>query len=420
MKIAIVGAGFTGLAAGLKLIKAGHQVTIFEKDSLPGGLAAGFKIPEWQWTIEKYYHHCFTNDNSILNLAKEIEYPVLIKRPETSVYVNDKFYKLDSPFDVLKFPELNFPERLRMGIAIALLKYNPFWKSLEQYRVSDLLLKMMGEKPYELLWEPLIVKKFGPFAKDISLAWFWARIVKRTPSLVYPQGGFLEFANAIIAEIQKKGGEVIFNKEIKKISSQKNGTVKIDNLIFDKVIVTLPSFLFIQITPQLPDTYKQKLLELKEIGTVNLVLRLKKPFLKDKTYWLNICDLRFPLTAIAEHTNFMDKKYYNNEHLVYLGNYLPQNHPFMQMSNEELLKTYDPLLTKINKNYKSQIIDIYIFTDFFAQPIIPVNYSKIIPSFETPLKNVYLANIQQVYPWDRGINYAVELGEKIANVIFDR
>ena len=419
MKIAIVGAGFTGLAAGLKLLKAGHQVTIFEKDSLPGGLAVGFKDPKWQWTLEKHYHHWFTNDDKILTLAKEIGCSVLIKRPETSVYVNDKFYKLDSPSDVLKFPELSLFQRLRMGLTLALLKYNPFWKMFEQYRASDFLSKMMGEKPYKILWEPLLVKKFGPFAYNISLAWFWARIVKRTPSLAYPEGGFLEFANAITLIIRKRGGEVLFNNEIKKIGTGKNETVEIDGLIFDKVVVTLPTSLFVQITSQLPTDYKRKLLDLKEIGAINLILRLKKPFFQDNTYWLNVCNPKFPLTAIVEHTNFMEKKYYNNEHLVYLGNYLPNDHPFMHMNKEELLKTYDSSLIKINKTYKSNLIDSHLFSDAFAQPIIPVNYSKIIPPFKTPLKNVYLASMQQVYPWDRGTNYAVELGEKVADAILE-
>lgn len=419
MKIAIIGAGFTGLAAGLKLLKAGHQVTIFEKDSLPGGLAVGLKNPKCQWTLEKYYHHLFTNDYKILTLAKEIKHPVFIKRPKTSVYVNGKIYKLDSAFDVLKFPEITLMQRARMGLTIALLKYNPFWKLLEQYKTSVFLPKMMGKRPYKTLWGPLLVKKFGPFAHDISLAWFWARIVKRTPYLAYPKGGFLEFANAIVSTIQKKGGKVLFNNEIKKISTQKKETVKINNLTFDKAIITLSSFLFVQITPQLPTDYQQKLLDLKGLGAINLVLRLKKPFFQDKTYWLNICDTKFPLTAIVEHTNFMGKKYYNNEHLVYLGNYLPHNHPFMNMHKDDLLKICDPLLKKINKTYKSEIIDTHLFSVPFAQPIIPVNYLKLIPPLKTPLKNVYLANIQQVYPWDRGTNYAVELGEKVADTILE-
>ena len=419
MVIAIVGAGFTGLAAGLKLLKAGHQVTIFEKDSLPGGLALGFSNPKWQWTLEKHYHHWFTNDNQVLSLAKKIKYPVIIKRPETSVYVDGKSYKLDSPLDILRFPKLTLIQRLRMGLAIALLRYNPFWKMLEKYKASVFLPKMMGKKPYETLWGPLLTKKFGSFVSDISLAWFWARIVKRTPYLAYPKGGFLEFANAIVAIIRKKGGKVLFNTKVKKITIQNNEKVKVDRLLFDKTIVTLPSYLFVQITPQLPEIYKQKLLGLKGLGAINLVLRLKKPFFQDHTYWLNICDTRFPLTAIVEHTNFMEKKYYNNEHLVYLGNYLHHNHPFMNMNSKDLLKKYDPLLTKINKAYKSNIIDTHLFSVPFAQPIIPINYSKIIPPLKTPLKNVYLANIQQVYPWDRGTNYAVELGEKAADAILD-
>ena len=158
-------------------------------------------------------------------------------------------------------------------------------------------------------------------------------------------------------------------------------------------------------------------MQLKGLGAINLILRLKKPFLEDGTYWLNICDKKSPIMAIVEHTNFMDKKYYNNEHIVYLGNYLPHDHPYMKMQADELLRVYDPYLKKINKNYQLSILNYQLFTVPFAQPIIPLNYSKIIPPFETPMKNVYLANIQQVYPWDRGTNYAVELGEKVAKLI---
>ena len=123
--------------------------------------------------------------------------------------------------------------------------------------------------------------------------------------------------------------------------------------------------------------------------------------------------------AIVEHTNFMDKKYYNNERIVYLGNYLPNDHPYMQMSKHELLKTYTPYLKRINPNFELCILNFELFKVPFAQPIIPLNYSRIIPPFETPLKNVYLSNIQQVYPWDRGTNYAVELGEKVARLIYN-
>jgi len=421
MKIAIVGAGFTGLSAAFELSRKGHEVVIFEKDSNPGGLAIGFKEKPWNWSLEKHYHHWFSNDYEVINLAKEIDYDIIKKGPKTSIYIDSKIYQLDSPIHVLTFPKLSFIDRLRMTIVVGFLKLDPFWKPLEKLKAEDFLLKTMGKNAYKKIWEPQLKNKFGDFAKDISLVWFWARIKKRTPSLVYPSGGFLKFAQALVKECEKKGGKFFFNTEVVKIKSTKQVSVKYkmvndkSSIVnFDAVVVTLPSFFFIKITPDLPKEYNDKLLKLKGLGAINLVLRLKKQFLTDGTYWLSICDAKSSIMAIVEHTNFMDKKNYNNEHIVYLGNYLPFDHEYMKMSAEELLKIYDPILKRINKNYKSSIIDGHLFKVPFAQPIIPVNYSKIVPPFETPIPNIYLANIQQVYPWDRGTNYAVELGQKVA------
>lgn len=420
MKIGIIGAGFTGLSSAYYLLKDGHEVTVFEKDEIPGGLALGFKENVWNWTLEKHYHHWFTNDKSVLDLAQEINHDVVIKRPVTSVYLNDgKIYQLDSPIAVLKFAKLSVVERLRMAAVLALFfKYNPFWKPLEKINAEPFLKATMGKKTYELIWEPQLLSKFGKYKNDISLAWFWARVHKRTTKLAYPKGGFLDFANHLVDEIEKKNGKVLFRSGVEKIESGKKVVIKADGkkYEFDKVIVTLPSFFFSKIA-DLPKDYTNKMSNLKGLGAINLVLRLKKPFFKDSTYWLSVCDKDAPILAIVEHTNFMDKKNYNNEHLLYLGNYLPADHPYFSMDKKDILKKYDPFLKKINKEYQESLIDFEAFKAPFAQPIVPVNYSKMIPPTETPLKNVYLANIQQVYPWDRGTNYAVELGEKVANFI---
>lgn len=428
MNVAIIGAGFTGLAAGYRLSKYGHNVTILEKDHLPGGLAVGIKQKEWQWTLEKHYHHWFTSDQSALNLANEIKYNVCIHRPKTCVYVDNEIFQLDSPLSVLQFPKLTQLQRLRMAVILGFLRYNPAWQLLEHIKTSTFLPKAMGEKPYSLLWEPLLRSKFGSYMHDISLAWFWARIRKRTANLAYPEGGFLKFAQTLCSEIESKGGKIFFNTEVREIksngintflhfSNDSNHRSKGGSLKLDKVIVTLPSFIFLKIAPQLPDWYRSILMNLKGLGAINIILRLKKPFLEDGTYWLNICEKNAPLMAIVEHTNFIDKQYYNNEHLVYLGNYLPITHKYFSMEKDELLTTYDPILKKINPSYKNSLIGCEKFAAPFAQPIIPTHYSKIIPSLETPLKNIYLANMQQIYPWDRGTNYAIELGKKVATLI---
>lgn len=423
MKIGIIGAGFTGLSAAYNLLEKNHKVTVFERDEIPGGLALGFKEKKWEWTLEKHYHHWFTNDDSVLDLAKKINHKVIIKRPKTSVFVDGKIYQFDSPKEVLLFPKLSILDRIRMGIVVAFFKFNPFWKPLEKFNATQFLPKTIGKRGYEMIWQPLFKNKFGEYASDVSLAWFWARIVKRTPSLAYPEGGFLEFANHLVRVIEKKSGEVKFNSEVIEVSENKKVIVKIKEngkikkFEFDKVIFTLPSFLFLKITPDLPRDYKQKFARLKGLGATNLVLKLKTSFFGDGTYWVSICDPKSPIMAIVEHTNFMDKKHYNNEHLVYLGNYLDPASKRFAMDKEEVLALFDPFLKKINPDYRKNIIGYELFKAPFAQPIIPTNYSKMIPPMKTPLPNVYLANIEQVYPWDRGTNYAVELGEKITDYI---
>ena len=128
MKIGIIGAGFTGLAAGHTLTSQGHDVVIFEKDPLPGGLAVGYQEKEWQWTLEKHYHHWFTNDKAVLSLAERIQHKVIIKRPKTSVFLDNSIYQLDSPTSILRFPKLPLLDKIRMSAVIAFLKFNPYWK----------------------------------------------------------------------------------------------------------------------------------------------------------------------------------------------------------------------------------------------------------------------------------------------------
>lgn len=424
MKIGIIGAGFTGLSAAYYLQKEGHEVTLFEREKNPGGLAIGYKEKNWNWTLEEHYHHWFTNDKSVLALAQELSYPVIIKRPKTSSFVDGKIYQLDSPKSLLKFPDLPIIDKLRMGASLAFLRYNPYWRFLENFTAEPYLKMTMGEKAYKKIWEPLMINKLGKYSKIVSLAWFWARVYKRTSDLAYPKGGFLQFAKRIENVIKKNGGKFFYETEVTKLTS--NTSTKISftthnsqhiTLSFDAVIVTVPIFVFSKITPQLPKSYIDRYSKLKGIGAVNLVMRLKKPFLADGSYWLNMCDTKSPILAIVEHTNFMDKKNYDNEHLLYIGNYMETSDPRFSMTKEELLKLYDPWLRKINPNYEFSILNSKLFHAPFAQPIIPKRYSSKIPPFKTPLKNVYLANIQQVYPWDRGTNYAVELGHKISTII---
>lgn len=421
MKIAIIGAGFTGLASGYKLSQKGHNVTVFEKEEKPGGLAIGFKEPNWKWSLEKHYHHIFTSDYSIRNLANEIGHKLIFKRPKTSILIDEKLHQLDSPISLLAFSKLSLFDRLRTGIVLLYLKLTPFWKSLESLTSENFLKLTMGGKSWDLLWRPLFEKKFGKYAKNIPASWFWARIKKRSASLGYPEGGFESLARSVEEKIKQNGGIFKYNVAVKEISKEGNKFKLVtgsDVFYFDKVICTLPSFLFAKIAPSLPESYKKSILGLKGLGAVNLVLILTKKFLEDNSYWVNINEMNYPFLGVMEQTNFMDSKFYGGDRIIYVGNYVPPDHKYFEKSASELLDEFLPFLKRINPHFTKKFVKkALVFKAPFAQPVIPLNYSKILPQVETPIEGLYLANIQQVYPWDRGTNYAVELGEKVVQKI---
>src|SRR4030043_2039208 len=214
MKIGIIGAGFTGLAAAYRLSKAGESVSLFESESNPGGFACGFSAKGWEWALEEHYHHWFTSDWSVRNLAKEIGHQVNFYRPKTSVLIKDGIFQLDSPFSLLRFPYLPLGDRIRTGAVLAYLKVTPFWKILEGITAGSFLKMTMGGISWEILWKPLFVGKFGNYMHSIPASWFWARIKKRSASLGYPEGGFGSFAKSICKRIIEMNGEIYFNTSV--------------------------------------------------------------------------------------------------------------------------------------------------------------------------------------------------------------
>jgi protoporphyrinogen oxidase len=419
MRIAIVGAGFTGLSAAYYLSQKGHFVSVFEKEKDLGGLAAGYVKKEWDWTLDKHYHHFFANDETVFKLAKKVNQKILLIKPKTSTLINGSISQLDSPVSLIKFPFLSLLDRIRMGLALAFFRAIPTYKFFEKHKAEDFLPKIMGKKAFETIWHPLFISKFGKYAKDISLAWFWARVKKRTTKLAYPEGGLNSFAQKIMTMTHSKKANFFLSSEVVEISSgylkfKKNGIIKKEN--FDQIICAIPSPVFLKIVKNIPVEYKEKLKRLKSLVATNLLLRLKKPFLPDNTYWLNICESNSKLMGVIEHTNFIDKNYYNNEVLVYVAHYVPADHRYLKMTKEQLLEELTPYLIQLNKDFRKNLIDTELTKSFFAQPVMFVKHKQNIPSFETGIPNVYLANLDQIYPWDRGINYAIELGQKISRI----
>lgn len=431
IRIGIIGAGIAGLTAGYELAQMpGVQVHIFESSPEIGGLAAGFKgRASWDWPLEKFYHHLFTNDDEIIRLTKEIGagHLLQIHSPTTVMHYRGKNYPFDSPLRVLLFPHLSMPQKLRMGFVLAYLKYHPRppWRSFDQLLADEWLARWMGEPAYQTLWQPMLEGKFGPHYRDVNLAWFWARIYKRTPRLGYYRGGFQAFVDKLGQAVRQRGATIQTDAPVQAVRPQPGGGFALaladgspGPRQFDLILSTLSPGLMQKVTPVLPGDYLAQLSALRSMGAVVLTVALDRPLLTN-TYWVNVPKAEgLPFLALVEHTNMIDPRHYDGDHLLYLGDYLDPTHPYFTLAKDDLLAEFLPGLSRFNPAFQPDwVTGAWLHRAAYAQPVPVQGYAEMIPSLRTPLPGLFFASMSQVYPWDRGTNYAVEIGRKVARLM---
>lgn len=420
MNIAILGGGFTGLSAAHYLKKNDFSVTLFEREPMLGGLASGFKEKNWNWFLERAYHHIFSNDTDIINFSQEIRFTsLLFKEPITaSLYKNENNYRIipvDTPQEFLKFPLLSMPEKIRSAAILGFLKLSPFLTLYEKYTAKEFLQKTTGERAWKILWEQLFRKKFGKYAENILTSFIWARISKRTKQLGYMSGGFQNFIQHIELSLTQREVIIKKNTDIKEIT-YKNDQFIIEGEKFDRVISTLPTLIFVKIfSGILPKKYCVDLQKIQYLSAVNYIFETEELVLEN-TYWLSNAVAEIPYMVTVAHTNFIDKANYGNKHITYIAKYVENDDSILKMNSSELKKFWIPYLEK-SLGKRIRIIRDRVFKSGYAQPIFDKTFLHNKPDFITPIKNLYCANLDMTYPYDRGTNYAVKLGKEISEII---
>jgi protoporphyrinogen oxidase len=219
-KIAVIGAGVGGMAAAYDFAKAGHQVEIFEAADFVGGLASGIKEPNWDWSVERFYHHWFQSDKYMLGLIDELGWKdqVIFRRPKTVSYYNGKFYPLDSVMSALTYPGYDFFGMVRFGLVTAYLRYLSSWKPLEKYLAVEWMRRWYGERVYMNQLEPLMAGKFGDHMNEVNMAWMWARFKSRTTRLGTFVGGFQAFCDRFAEDLRQRGVQIHLSTPVSRIT----------------------------------------------------------------------------------------------------------------------------------------------------------------------------------------------------------
>ena len=455
MRVAVIGAGVAGLVAAHRLGEQGHACDVYERWPGLGGQAATLDVGGGH-LLERYYHHLFTSDRHIADLYAELGMPDELEwRPSSVAFFADgRQWPFVTPLDLLRFEPLPPLARIRMGAAVvALQRFGRDRAPYERITAREWIVKRMGRAPWEKVWGPLLRGKFGERAEQIAMVWLWSKFTlrrsikgeeAREEKLGYPRHSWELLFDALQTSIESAGGRVLIDRPAARLGRADDGGFTVTPGVagsfrrghdpggfdaageperYDAVVATVPNDVFEQLLdPRLRDEvgedYLARTRSIEYFAALVLLLELERPF--SPYYWTNIADNELPFVGLIEHTNFIEPERYGGRRFLYVSNYLAHGHELLSLDADALLDRYEPGLRKVNPGFsRGWVKQAWLHREPAAQPIVTVGYHERIPALNTPARGLVLANTTQVYPEDRGTNYAVRLGGDAARALLE-
>ena len=427
-KIAVVGGGFTGLTAAYELSRKGYEVSIFERGPELGGLASGFTIEGT--SLEKTYHHLFKTDRSIIDFLSELGLQdALLWRPSSmSLFAEGALYSFSSATDLLRFSPLTFLNRIRAGLVLLYLQKTNVWRQFIPISAYAWMRQIAGEQVTRVLWKPLLEGKFHSYYDKVSMAWLWARVHTRANSrsfgqqelLGYIRGGFITVVERLLSRMREHNVRIVTSVLVEEIRegalTYTTGSSRTTEP-FDAIIVTTPSSVFAKLaTASLPRDYIENLVSIPYLGAACMVFTSTQSL--SRYYWHNVNDTTFPFLVFLEHTNLIEKSTYGGMHVYYIGSYVPHDHRYFSMTEDEVRALWFSGVKRLFPHFNEATVkECHLFRLKNAQHVVDCDYETKIVPHETPIPSVYLANFSQIFPEDRGTNFAVRDGKKIAELV---
>ena len=247
-RILVIGAGFAGLAAATSLASKGYDVTLLEKNEMPGGRARVFQAqgftfdmgPSWYWmpdVFETYFGRFGKKPSDYYNLVRLDPSYSVIFGPNEAVDLPAGTDNLEALFEQI---EPGSGPKLREFLKQAAYKYdvgmNRFvWKPSRS--VTEFLsLKLLYDVTRLDVFQSFAThaRKFFTHPRLLEIVEFPVLFLGATPentpamySLMnyaemalgtwYPMGGMHEIVKAMVTLAEEKGVKILLNQTVQKI-----------------------------------------------------------------------------------------------------------------------------------------------------------------------------------------------------------
>ena len=257
-KVVVIGAGFAGLAAACCLAKAGHEVTVLEKNSVPGGRARqyttdGFVFdmgPSWYWmpdVFEQFFAQFGKKTTDYYQLVRlDPSYSVFFGQDDV-MQVPAKMEELQAMFERY---EPGSSSNLKKFLAEAKYKYEvgmadfvhkpshsiwefADWRLLKSMFRLQMLTSMAthvrqlfkNRKLIELLEFPVLFLGATP-AKTPAM-YSLMNYADMALGTWYPMGGMFNIVEAMVSLAEELGVKVLLNQEVVSIKSSNGKATKV-------------------------------------------------------------------------------------------------------------------------------------------------------------------------------------------------
>jgi protoporphyrinogen oxidase len=450
--VVILGGGLAGLSCGYELCKAGHRVTILEREPFVGGMASSFVENEGSaddyWCYDYGPHRFHTKDEELIAHIKEvIDGKHVAAKRLSRIFQFGKFF--DYPLkggNILR----NLPPHILLK---AMLDY--LWvQFLEVTRIRKLsddnfenwTTRRFGKTLYQVFFGQYTEKAWKMPPSQISADWASQRITllnlwdtvkktlfkpskKNTPrtlvtDFVYPEyGGIGEIARGYARKIQAMGSTVLVGNPAIKVHRNGTWVTKIEVggqqrtfIEGDEYISTIPiTSLARAVTPVAPKEVQRGLSNLKYVSIVFVYLKIDKPQVSPDN-WVYLPEKHLTVHRISEFKNFSPKCAPEGKTLVCAEITCRAGDEIWRADPQRLEQIAVDDLAKVGLIQKHEVIGSFVKKIPFAYPVYDLTYTENLTpvrDFINTLENIKTGGRQGLFRYNN-MDQSVEMGRKMA------